>query len=270
MEKFPSKINPEKSSLVETNLNLVQSEDGLYKETQTGELFAEVKQHPEKQRFIAGFIKGIINSADIISVSGRYYSHVQKHEHVDGVGSEKFKAEIDAETFILSEVFGDEDHRFFTDKTMLEATKKAQDIAKGEHGNLFAYEQNSKKYYFDFGDAFWGSYGKFKLDWFTNDKNREAFKKYILGELSKIEYISKDQEKTFEIIHEKVKEILDTRLNNKDFFTAVMNKSGLDLKKEYSLFTKMEHPDVILFHQLKSRCEIILDVLRELKHSSPQ
>lgn len=264
MEEVLSKINTEKSSLLEANLELTPSGDGLYKDVQTGELFTEIKHHPEKQRFVAGFIKGIINSADIVSYNGKFYSHVQKQEYVDGVEFETFKAEIDAETFIFSEVFGDEDHRFFIDRTMLEATKKAQDIAKGEHGNLFADEQISKKYYFDFGDAFWGSYGKFKLDWFTKEKNREAFKKYISEELSKKEYVSNDQEKTLEIIYEKVKEILDTRLNNKDFFTAVMNKSELDLKKEFGLFTETEHPDVVLFDQLKSRCEVILEALHEL------
>ncbi len=266
-----SKINPEHASLLEASLNLVPDKNGLYKEAETGELFIEIASHPEKQRFVSSLLKGIINSAEIVHVNGKYFSHVQQFDNLDPKSTEDFKAEIDADTFILSKVFGDTDHKFYVDDDELNSERtpyginaRPRDIVAGEHKNLVVDDDNSKKYFFDFGEAFWNSYATYQMDWFTSEEGRTGFRNYILKELINDRYISDNTEKVFEIIYRKAEE-LNSRLDSKDFFNAIMDKSQLDLKKEFGVFMHQEDPNSVLFDQIKNRCEIILKALQELK-----
>ena len=267
MESLKNQIgNPETDSINEMALELVSEKNAnnqiIYKDKNTGEIFHRIGKNPEEQRFISMILKGVMNTADIIKYNGEYYSHQQNIDHLTSNES-LLEDEINADKFILSQVFGDGDKKEKVTNMPSEA-KESGEWNMGRYDNIAIDQDSNKKYYYDFEAANLG------LRHIQNQEDIQLFKKKLTGWPILQKYSPR-----VEILNKKSKAELDTIFNENNFplFKAIVEKSNLITRggrnSTYE-FSQSYHTEPMvkeLFNDLRNRFQCLYEVTEELKNT---
>ena len=250
--QFERNINPEKSSIREEILELIETDNGAYLDKESGEIFHKIKKFPETQRFVSLLLKGVINVSDIVEYNGEYFSHEQNIEKLNS--SEPFSEdEINADRFILSTIFNDSDHykSIFTDHR-----NNINEWNKIEYYNLAIDKNTNKKYYYDFGAV------EFE---YPNIKTPAQLEEYT--EMIR-KYLQRYKPEELSIVHKKVGVLLQNLFNKNDYehFKAIVERSNLlkaweSNKVKYDLNQTKDNLVIKdIFNDLHSRLDIVYKV----------
>lgn len=197
----------------------------LYKDKNTGEIYHQIFEYPELQKFTALLLKGIMNVSDVIEINGKYFSHEQDSNSLKS--KENYFEEILADLFILKEVIHDLDHRYY----QLDKKQEIYSMGSGivpeksfiEHANLLVDENQKNFNIFDFHSSF-SMLNK------NNTLYLEELEKIYISALSNKEFQNGNRKEILEIIDKKCSRFLEEVFNNKssEFFDAVVKNSKIN------------------------------------------
>jgi len=270
MEQFRQPVDPSNSQFNEKQLKLERVRKGLDKQPlplfinkNTNEEFFKLEhkyhQYPKFQRLVSVFVKGVINTADIIRYKKSYFSHKQNLNNV-AEGDPRFLQEVAADNILLNYIFGDDDHRYFAEPNAEDEPYSVAGIRipgpatreEGHHWNIVANEQRNNKYYFDLAKA--GDYleimddenpdnkvPEYFIQGIANNKTiteeeKNNFKNILIKDLD-VAHIPDPQE-TFTILKDKCETLINREfsLESYETFKAMVEYSGIKLNEE--VFTK--------------------------------
>lgn len=145
----PVMSSPSKFSFREEALDLVVQDERkrIYTDQATGERFYKLdRMGAERQKLVALVLKDVVNVSDVVKVGEDFYSHIQDFDKLDA-SDENVLVEAQADMFILSRLFKDEDHNY---NPLLENMFSVLDGVPKEHQNLYIEASSNKLNFFDF------------------------------------------------------------------------------------------------------------------------
>lgn len=249
--QLESNINPEYSSTREEMLELI-SDNGVYIDKESHEIFHKINKFPETQRFVSLLLKGVINVSDIVKYKDEYFSHEQNIQKLDS--SESFSEdEINADNFILTTIINDNDHYKSKNTFALNHHNDQDEWNKIEYVNMAIDKNSNKRYYYDFEAA------EFE---YPAVETPAQLKEYI--DLVS-EYLKNFSAETLVIVHRKVGLLIENLFNENGFesFKAIVDRSNIlkawdSNKAKYDLSGKKDALVAReLFEDLRSRLEAV-------------
>lgn len=187
-------IDPSQSSMVEENIGLKRKRslrDFLLKKQpryidQNKEEYFEITQYPELQKFASLLLKGTVNTSDILTKNGRYFSHIQKEKNVSNIEDAGLEFAVDHN--LLRFLFEDGDHNTITVFPPVEDFKVVPMNGWQQHRNVQFGKNNDKVNFFDFGGV--SNLEKFKESKYTfpvealNPDHKQAEKEAFVSRMN--------------------------------------------------------------------------------------
>ncbi len=195
----------------------------------------------EAELFVSLLSKGIFHVSDVIEKDGEFYSKKMPLENM----KPGEKMELEAENFLLYYIYSDWDHKFVTEDQLAKLNKEKDYVS--DHHNLIEDKRGAFAH-FDYDVALGNHHDIFNGSFMfrSNDESRHSgvpLKQAVTIEeikrianlnnqsiLNKLKgFISgRNTKQLIKILDEKT-DLFIERINDKDFFNAIIKKSKLDI-----------------------------------------